>query len=425
MELLVTWYGIHPIHILALLINYYFMKSVYHKRIITITFVIILSAVCFFGGFSIGKSNLSVAQTNNNSITAYGTESDQFLNVWNLLNEKYPFKEKIPSDTDRMYGAITGMVASFGDPYTMFFPPKEAKLFAEDVKGEFGGVGMEVGSKDGVLTVISPLKDSPAEHAGIKPGDRIVEINKTTTEGMTTEQAINLIRGKAGTTVELTVFRKDETDFKTITITRDIISIPVINTQTDNDIFIISLYSFSETSSKLFADAMNLFKKSGLKKMIIDLRNNPGGYLDAAVDIGSYFIPQGKILVRENSGDQSSEIVNRSHGTDIQLPVGFQMIVLVNNGSASASEILAGALSEHGVADLVGTQTFGKGSVQELISLDDGSSLKVTVAKWFTPNGVSISDKGIVPKYIINERSSEKNTDPVLSKALELLRNKK
>ena len=390
---------------------------------------VIIGILVFFLGFSLGKSN-AIAQgndgvgsnivTNNNSI-----KLDQFWSVWNLLNQKYPFKEKIPTDTDRVYGAISGMVASLGDPYTMFFSPKEAKLFADNVKGEFSGVGMEVENKDGILTVVSPLKGSPAEQAGVHPGDTIVKINGTTTEGMSTEEAINLIRGKAGTTVELTIFRKGDTDFKTISITRDTIAMPIIDIKIDGDVFIINLYSFSETSTKLFADAFGQFKKSGLKKMIIDLRNNPGGYLDAAVDIGSYFVPQGKILVRENSGDQTPEIVNRSHGTDEILPVGFQMMILVNNGSASASEILAGALSEHGVADLVGTQTFGKGSVQELIPLTDGSSVKITVAKWFTPNGVSISDKGITPKYIVTEKSTEKNSDPVLHKALELLHNKK
>lgn len=405
------------------------MQSIYHKRIIAITIGVIIGILVFFLGFSLGKSN-AIAQgndgvdsnivTNNNSI-----KLDQFWSVWNLLNEKYPFKEKIPADTDRMYGAISGMVSSFGDPYTMFFSPKEAKLFADNVKGEFSGVGMEVENKDGILTVVSPLKGSPAEQAGVHPGDTIVKINGVTTEGMSTEEAVNLIRGKVGTTVELTIFRKGDTEFKIIGITRDTIAMPIIDTKIDADVFIVNLYSFSETSTKLFADAFGQFKKSGLKKIIIDLRNNPGGYLDAAVDIGSYFVPQGKILVRENSGDQTPEIVHRSHGTDEMLPTGFQMMILVNNGSASASEILAGALSEHGVADLVGTQTFGKGSVQELVPLSDGSSVKITVAKWFTPNGISISDKGITPKYVVTEKPTEKNPDPVLHKALELLHNKK
>jgi carboxyl-terminal processing protease len=403
------------------------MQSSYHKQIIMITVGILIGVFVFFLGFSLGK-NKSFADSPVTTQTIIGNtaiELGQFWNVWNLLNEKYPFKEKIPSDTDRVYGTISGMVASIGDPYTMFFPPKQAKLFAEDVKGEFSGVGMEVGNKDGVLTVISPLKGSPAERAGIQPGDIIAKINNITTEGMSTDEAINLIRGKAGTTVELSIFRKGDTDLRVITVTRDTIAMPIIDTKIDGDVFIINLYSFSETSSKLFADAFVSFKKSGLKKMIIDLRNNPGGYLDAAVDIGSYFVPQGKILVRENSGDQLSEIINRSHGTDESLPAGFQMMILVNGGSASASEILAGALSEHGVADLVGTRTFGKGSVQELVPLSDGSSVKITVAKWFTPNGISISDKGITPKYIVTEKSTDKNPDPVLHRAFELLKQKK
>jgi carboxyl-terminal processing protease len=199
----------------------------------------------------------------------------------------------------------------------------------------------------------------------------------------------------------------------------------VIDTKVQGDVFTINLYSFSESSPKLFREALQKFSDSKMKKLIIDLRNNPGGYLDAAVDIGSYFIPQGKIIVREDQGNNNPELVYRSHGGDITLPSGLKTMILVNNGSASASEILAGAMSEHGVADLVGTQTFGKGSVQELIPLSDGSSVKITVAKWFTPNGVSISEKGIKPKYVITEKATEKNTDPTNVKALQLLNYKK
>jgi carboxyl-terminal processing protease len=342
-----------------------------------------------------------------------------------LLNEKYPFKDKIPADNERIYGAISGMVSSFKDPYTMFFPPKEAKMFAEEVKGEFSGVGMEIGMKDSLLTVVSPLKGSPAEKAGVLAGDVIVKINGTSTENVSADEAISTIRGTAGTTVNLTIARKGKAELTDIVITRATIPLTVIDTKVQGDVFTINLYSFSESSPKLFREALQKFSDSKMKKLIIDLRNNPGGYLDAAVDIGSYFIPQGKIIVREDQGNNNPELVYRSHGGDITLPSGLKTMILVNNGSASASEILAGAMSEHGVADLVGTQTFGKGSVQELIPLSDGSSVKITVAKWFTPNGVSISEKGIKPKYVITEKATEKNTDPTNVKALQLLNYKK
>jgi carboxyl-terminal processing protease len=397
-------------------------NQIYNLRGITTGIIMIL---LFVGGIFIGnqhKSTTQSSQTDNFSTISENKDFTQFWNVWKLLNDKYPFKEKIPSDTERVQGAIAGMVASFKDPYTMFFPPNQAKLFAEEVKGEFGGVGMEVGVKDGLITVIAPLKDSPAEKAGVKAGDILIKIGTTSTETMTTDQAVSLIRGKIGTDVVLTLARKDAPDFIKITITREIINVPIIDTKKQGDVFIINFYSFSETSPKLFKSAMDEFIASKSKKLIIDLRNNPGGYLDAAVDIGSYFIPQGKIIVREHAGDSEPETLYRSAGTDIVLPSNLQMILLVNNGSASASEILAGALSEHGVATLVGNQTFGKGSVQELIPLVDGSSIKITVAKWFTPNNISISEKGITPDYIVNEKATEKDKDPALEKALQLLK---
>ncbi len=403
------------------------MKLEHHKKLITKTLGVLLVVLIFVGGIFIGRYSNAGEQLNADGTALLSENKDlnQFWGVWKLLNEKYPFKDKIPSDDERIYGAISGMVSSFKDPYTMFFPPKQAQLFADEVKGEFSGVGMEIGVKDGLLTVVSPLKGSPAEKAGIMAGDVLVKINGVSTENIAVDEAITTIRGKAGTTVDLTIARKGKTELINVSITRDTIAMPVIETKTQGDVFIISLYSFSESSPKLFAEALQKFTNSNLKKLIIDLRNNPGGYLDAAVDIGSHFIPQGKIIVRENQGNDNPELVYRSHGTDISLPLGLKTMVLVNNGSASASEILAGAMSEHGVAELVGSQTFGKGSVQELIPLSDGSSVKITVAKWFTPNGVSISEKGIKPKYVVEEKATEKETDPTLKKALELLNYKK
>ena len=403
------------------------MTTEERKKILSKILSAFLVIMIFLGGIFIGRQSNAGTQMTSGDLLSVSENKDlnQFWKVWKLLNDKYPFKDKIPSDDDRLYGAIGGMVDSFNDPYTMFFPPKEAKLFADEVKGEFSGVGMEVTQKDGLLTVISPLKGSPAEKAGILPGDILVKINGTTTENMNVDEAISQIRGKEGTTVKVTVARKDKNELIDITITRATIAVPIVDTKTTGDVFIISLYSFSENSSKLFTEALQKFTDSGLKKLVIDLRNNPGGYLDSAVDIGSYFIPQGKIIVRENQGNDSPELVYRSHGTDMSLPSGLKTIVLMNSGSASASEILAGALSEHGAADIVGSQSFGKGSVQELIPLSDGSSVKITVAKWLTPNGVSISEKGITPKYVVNEKPTEKITDPVMQKALTLLNYKK
>ncbi len=354
------------------------------------------------------------------------TDLSQFWQIWELLNKKYPFKESIPNGTDKIYGAITGLVASYGDPYTVFFPPKQAKLFSAQVKGSFGGVGMEVGQKDGAITVIAPMKDSPAEQAGVKAGDIITEVDGKKTDTMDIDSVINIIRGDIGTSVTLGIYRKGETEIKMITIIREVVKLPTLDTEQRGDVFIISLYSFSENSTELFTDALKKFAASGTTKLIIDVRNNPGGYLDAAVDIASYFLKSGDVIVRENSGPDHTEVVHKSKGYTL-LDTQPRVIVLVNGGSASASEILAGALAENNTAKIVGTTTFGKGSVQEVVPLNDGSALKVTVAKWLTPNGISISQKGIVPTTLVEDKpikdsKTGKYSDPQMDAALKLLK---
>ena len=358
-------------------------------------------------------------------ITAQNKDLSEFWYVWNLMQEKYPFKEKTPDDQAKIYGAISGMVNAYKDPYTVFFPPQEAKLFGDQVKGSFGGVGMEVGIKKGFITVVAPMKGSPAEQAGIKAGDIIAEINGKKTDSLDIDSAISLIRGEVGTTVDLSVARTGSPEFLHFKITRDIVKVPIIETKEQGDVFIINFYSFSEDSADLFTQALEKFVASGKTKLVIDLRNNPGGYLDAAVDIASYFLPRGATVVKENAGTKASEVIHESKGYGL-LTNNPKIIVLINGGSASASEILAGALSESNVATLVGTTSFGKGSVQQVIDLDGGSAIKITVAKWFTPNGVSISEKGITPavtvedKPILNKKT-QKYSDPQLTKAIEIL----
>jgi carboxyl-terminal processing protease len=394
-------------------------KKIVKKVLIGTGFAFVLIIGILVGRLSNAQPDLYAHGLLGNSTAS--KDLAQFWGVWKLLNEKYPFKENIPTDTERIHGAIAGMVASFKDPYTSFFPPREAKMFEEDVRGEFGGIGAEVGIRNNFITIVSPLKDSPAEKSGIEPGDVIVKINEESTEKMSVDQAVSLIRGSVGTSVVLTIARTGEKDFITKTIIRDLINLPVIKTEQKNGAFIINFYTFTENSAELFEQALGEFKQSRSNKLIIDMRNNPGGYLNAAIDIGSFFIPQGKIILRENQGAGKPELVYRSHGTDIQLPKNTKIIVLVNQGSASASEILAGALAEHGIAKIVGTQTFGKGSVQELIPLSDGSSVKITVAQWLTPNGISISEKGVTPEFIVTTDPTD-DSDPILEKALQLLR---
>lgn len=393
---------------------------------ITVLVFLVFSLGVFAGTKpGIAKVVGATAPLSTDSITAQNKDLSEFWYVWNLMQQKYPFKEKVPTDEAKIYGAISGLVSSYKDPYTVFFPPQEAKLFGDQVKGSFGGVGMEVGIKKGFITVVAPMKGSPAEKAGIKSGDIIAEINGKKTDTMDIDTAISLIRGEVGTTVALSIARTGTPEFIHVTITRDIVKVPIIETKEQGDVFIISFYSFSEDSAELFTQALEKFVASGKSKLVIDLRNNPGGYLDAAVDIASYFLPRGATVVKENSGTASSEVLHESKGYSL-LNQNPKIVMLINGGSASASEILAGALSEAGVATLVGTTSFGKGSVQQVIALDGGSAVKITVAKWFTPKGVSISEKGIIPavtvedKPILNKKT-QKYSDPQLEKAIEIL----
>lgn len=353
---------------------------------------------------------------------------DLFWRAWALLDAKYVNTKSATStkvtDQDRVYGAIAGMVNAMGDPYTSFFPPEEAKAFQEQISGNFEGVGMELGVKEGVLTVIAALKSTPAEKAGIKSGDQILKINDTITLDMRVDQAVKLIRGKKGTEVKLTIGREGVEPFE-ITVVRDVINIPTLDTKYDQStgIFTIRLYNFTGNSTTLFRNALRDFVATKSNKLIIDLRGNPGGYLEAAVDMASWFLPAGEVIVREDFGSSQPEEVERSAGYNIFGP-NLKIVILVDSGSASASEIFAGALSEYGKATLVGTQTFGKGSVQEYMKLDDKTSLKITIARWLTPKGVSISDGGLTPKYEvkITPEDSKAGKDPQMDKAIELLR---
>ena len=348
---------------------------------------------------------------------------DTFWKVWNILNEKSIHANKV-TDQDRVWGATEGLASSLGDPYTVFFPPEENKLFSAEIQGSFGGIGAEIGVKDNILTVVAPLRDSPAWNAGIKAGDKIIRIDKTTTNDMTTEKAISLIRGPKGTVVALTILRPGEKVTREIKITRDTIEIPTIDTEIkEGGVFVIKLYSFTENSAELFQGALQKFVDTRSDKLILDLRGNPGGYLDAAVDISSWFIDQGKIIVTEDFGDNRKPYVLRSHGPRL-FTDQLKFVVLVDGGSASASEIVAGALREHNIATLVGEKTFGKGSVQELIPVTDTTSLKVTVAHWLTPNGVSISTaQGIEPdvKVSMSHKDITDGVDPQMKKAIEIV----
>ncbi len=399
------------------------------KRYKVTLIVITLVAVAFGSGYYFGNTekpksaDIKVSGVLNSSSTI---NLDQFWSVWKILDEKFVYTkddvEKI-SDQDKLYGAIQGLVASYGDPHTIFFPPEESKNFESDISGSFEGVGMELSTKGSSIVVISPLKDTPAYKAGVKKGDIISSIDGKSTANMSVDDAVKLIRGKAGTDVVIKVARSGESDLLDVKITRGVIDIPTTETEIKSDVFVIHLYNFYATSPEKFRLALREFAESGKTKLVLDLRGNPGGYLEAAVDMASWFLPMGKTVVRENFGNNAEEQVYRSKGYNV-FNDKLNMVILADEGSASASEILAGALREHGVAKIVGTRTFGKGSVQELVKIPPDASLKVTIARWLTPNGVSISDNGLTPDYEVKytEADSKADRDPQMEKALELLK---
>lgn len=390
---------------------------------------ILIAGILFATGFYVGrkdslKNNISVQFLNATSTRS--VDMSPFWDAWKILDEKFtPSSSTTPpiSDQDKLWGSIEGLAGSYKDPYTIFFPPVESKVFEEEISGNFGGVGMEIGIQNDLLTVIAPLKDTPAETAGVMSGDNIISIGDKSAIKMSTDEAVRLIKGKPGTSVTITFRRKDVKEPIIKNLIRANIEIPTIKTKLlDNNIFVIELYNFSANSPNLFRRALREFIKSGTDKLILDLRNNPGGYLEAALDMASWFLPTGKTVMSEDFGEKKEPKIYRSRGYDV-FTDKLKFAILVNEGSASASEILAGALKEHNKAVLIGSKTFGKGSVQELVPLVSGSSLKITVAHWFTPLGNSISNGGLIPDIEIKltKENTKDGRDPIKEAAVKYL----
>ncbi len=351
-----------------------------------------------------------------------GIDFSVFWETWQMIKDKYVKADELDSQ-DLVYGAVRGLVGSLEDQNSVFMAPSDAKKFNEDIAGEFSGIGAEIGIRNDQLVIIAPLKGTPAEKAGLKPMDKILKIGDKSTDGLIVDEAVKLIRGLKGTTVILTVLRQNWDKPKEIPIIRDTIQIPTLDWEIkDGNIAYFHLYNFYEQAPLLFYQAVVKTSLSAPRGIILDLRNNPGGYLEASVNLAGWFLEKGKIVVSEKfrSGEKE-EFKSYGSGFLKNLPI----VVLVNEGSASASEILAGALRDNRGVKLIGKKSFGKGTVQELQTLKDGSMVKITVAYWLLPKGHQIEKNGLIPDYEVDltEEDIKANKDPQLEKAMEILKN--
>lgn len=355
-------------------------------------FVMLLFLVVFLAA---GITTFALAFGDEKVVTA-GTERKEFeklYNAFDTIQDNY-FKEV--DEKQLVNGAIDGMLQSLDDPYSDYMDEEEASSFHDSISSSFEGIGAEIQEKDGYIIIVSPLKGSPAEKAGLKPNDKVVSVDGKNIQGMGSTEAVLLIRGEKGTTVKLVVQRPGVSEHLNFSIVRDTIPIETVYGEMVTDtIAKVQITTFSENTSTELITILNDLQSKGMKGLILDLRQNPGGLLNQAVAISSLFVPEGKVLFKVEDRDGNIEEVKSEQKENPDIP----LVVIVDKGSASASEILAGAVSESANVPLVGEKSFGKGTVQRAQDFSDGSNMKYTTEKWLTPEGNWIHEKGIVPDY--------------------------
>lgn len=341
-----------------------------------------------------------------------------------VVNEKFIEKPATPEQI--LYGAVRGAVESFGDPYTTFFEPKNLETFKTDLAGSFNGIGAEIGKRDGQIVIVAPLDESPAQKAGILAKDIIIEVNGESASNWSVEEAVSKIRGPKGTKVILKLFREGRNAPFDVEIIRDKIEIKSVRwefkevgeSEQKKVVAVIRLTRFGDDTLSLLEKAVNEVLLKNVNGIILDLRNNPGGYLQTAADVASYWVEGGKLVVKEEVRGSSANEYKATGGNRLK---NFSTVVLINGGSASASEILAGALQDYGIAKLIGEKSFGKGSVQQLVDLRGQTAVKVTVARWITPNGKNLNKEGLKPDMEVKmaEEDYEQGKDPQMEAALQ------
>lgn len=393
-----------------------------HWTLLKILTVLILTMTVFGGGVAVGRGDLhlrylSIAKTSSGTTSLDYSSVDQ---LYSLL--KADFDGQL-DPSKLLDGLKTGLVDAANDPYTAYFNPADAKTFDEELTGSFTGIGAELGTDANKnIVVVSPLSGYPAEKAGLKPKDIIAAIDGQSTTGLSVDKVVQKIRGAAGTTVKLTISRGTDKPFE-LSITREQITIPSVKSSVDAGIGYLKISQFTTDTTKLAQAATADFKAQGVKALILDLRGDPGGYLKTAVEVSSLWLDKGKTVVSERRGGQT---LSTDYALGGNILKGMPTVVLINGGSASASEITAGALRDNGVATIVGEKSFGKGSVQQVENLPGGGELKVTIARWFTPAGKNIDKQGIAPDINIVMSDSDANAgkDPQKDRATAILKAK-
>ena len=427
------------------------MQKIFPLRGFQLLLIILIAG---FGGYYLGTHNVSLSWKNFKPITTVTSKAPPatqnldlslLYNIVDRINQDYYDKTKLDAKK-LLYGAINGMLATLDDPYTSFFPPKQNTDFKTQLAGQFEGIGAELGmSSDNKIMVVSPLDNNPAQKAGVRSGDLVLKVNGESTTGWTVAQAVDKIRGPRGTKVTLTVQHEKEKNSTDITIERNVIVVKSVkawvkkveckdsscleNQNGKSSVAYIRLSQFGDKTNDEWVEAINSVTKdikneNNFKGVILDLRNNPGGYLNDAVFIASEFLKSGVVVMQEDgSGQRTSLSVSRPGSlTD------YPLIVLINKGSASASEIVAGALHDYNRAKLLGEKSFGKGTIQQAVDVDSGASVHISVAKWLTPNGTWVHKQGIEPdiKVDLDQKSlqNKDNFDNQLQRAIQELTNK-
>jgi carboxyl-terminal processing protease len=395
-----------------------------HRRLFSIIVLVVIIAGSFGAGWKIGNKGFVYKPKEfkivNQKDQPQAVDYQLLWDTLDVLNKKFIDK---PIDQQKiLYGAVSGAVAAVGDPYTVFMPPKELQNFQTQLKGNFDGIGAEIGQKDGNIVIVAPLDGMPAQKAGLLAKDIIAQVDGQSTAGWSTEQAVDHIRGVKGTQVTLTILRSGKDKPFDVKITRDNIVIKSVKWKYQDvngkKIAIITISQFGDDTEALFNQAVNDILTKNVSGIIVDLRNDPGGYLQTAVNIASNWVEAGKTVVTEAHSDGTTEVYAAIGNTRL---ANIKTMVMINGGSASAAEILSGALRDYNLAKLIGEKSFGKGSVQELVDLRGGAAVKVTVAKWITPNGKNLNKDGLNPDIEVKLTESDINAgkDPQMDSALQ------